>query len=91
VGVEYRKKNGNGTARRAGTVQQITVARPGDTWSEGVEQPTPRIEFQRDDGQRMHVEPDGLYTVGSHAPYVGSVVRLTTSTTSTVETPEGDK
>lgn len=90
VGVEYRQKNGNGTARKAGTVEQIEVERPDDTWGEGVEQPTPRIVFQRDDGQQMYVEPDGLYTVGSHAPYVGAVVSLTTSTTSTVEQPEGD-
>jgi len=90
IGVEYRKKNGNGTARKAGTVTQVEVERPDDTWGEGVEQPTPRIVFQRDDGQRMYVEPDGLYTVGSHAPYVGAVVALTTSTTSTLEVPEGD-
>jgi len=88
VGVEYRQKNGNGTSRYAGTVQQIEVERPGDTWGEGVEQPTPRIVFTRDDGQRMYVEPDGLYTANSHAPYVGAVVSLTTSTTSTVDLPE---
>ena len=89
VGVEYRQKNGNGTSRYAGTVQQIEVERPGDTWGGGVERPTPRIVFQRDDGQRMYVEPDGLYTANSHAPYVGAVVSLTTSTTSTLDLHEG--
>jgi hypothetical protein len=90
VGVEYRQKNGNGTSRYAGTVEQIMVERPDDTWSDGVEQPTPRIVFRRDDGQQMIVEPDGLYTAESHAPYVGGVVSLTTSTTSTVELPEAE-
>ncbi len=88
VGVEYRKKNGNGTARKAGTVEQVTVERPEDHFGQGVGQPEVRVVFQRDDGQRMYVEQDGLYTVGSHAPYVGSVVALTTSTTSTVASPE---
>lgn len=89
VGVEYRKKNGNGTARKAGTVEQIRVARPGE-WGEDAEHPTPRIVFRRDDGQRMYVEPEGLYTANSHAPYVGAVASLTTSTTSTVALPEAE-
>lgn len=88
LGVEYRKKNGNGTARKAGTVEQIEVERPEDHFGQGVGTTTPRIVFRRDDGQQMYVEPDGLYTAGSHAPFVGSVVALTTSTTSTVPSPE---
>jgi hypothetical protein len=64
-------------------VERVRVERP-DTGC-----PVPRIVFTRDDGQRMYVDPDGLYTVNSHAPYVGSVVRLTTSTTSTVECERG--
>lgn len=47
----------------------------------------PRITFQRDDGQLMYVEPDGLYTSGSHAPFVGHVQRLTVSTTATTALP----
>ena len=88
VGVEYRKKNGQGTARKAGTVERVEVNRPDSEFDVEAGHPVPRIVFQRDDGQRMYVEPDGLYTVGSHAPYVGATVALTTSTTSTVEVPE---
>lgn len=88
VGVEYRKKNGRGTARKAGTVERVEVERPDEQFGREVGQPVPRIVFTRDDGQRMYVEPDGLYTCGSHAPYVGATVALTTSTTSTVDVPE---
>lgn len=89
VGVEYRQKNGNGTSRKAGEVERIEVQQPAEHFGRTTGQPTPRIVFRRDDGQQMYVEPDGLYTSGSHAPYVGSVVALSTSTTSTVAAPEG--
>lgn len=88
LGVEYQKKNGNGTARKAGTVERVEMERPAEKFGRDVGHAVPRIVFTRDDGQRMYVEPDGLYTVGSHAPYVGATVALTTSTTSTVATPE---
>lgn len=87
VGVEYRQKNGNGTSRYAGTVEQVRVDRP-EGWGSEAVRPTPRITFRRDDGQRMWVEPEGLHTQGSHAPFVGDVVSLTTSTTNTVDLPE---
>lgn len=88
LGVEYRQKNGNGTSRYAGTVERVEVERPEQHFGQDVGQPEVRVVFQRDDGQRMYVTPEGLYTVGSHAPYVGSPVTLTTSTTNTVALPE---
>ncbi len=88
LGVEYRQKNGNGTSRYAGTVERVEVERPEQHFGQDVGQPEVRVVFQRDDGQRMYVTPEGLYTSGSHAPYVGSPVTLTTSTSNTVALPE---
>lgn len=81
IGVEYEQKNHEGTNRKAGTVCRVTLTR--DERGRQV----PRITFQRDDGQLMYVEPDGLYTSGSHAPFVGHVQRLTVSTTATTALP----
>lgn len=69
VEVEYAQKNGNGTNSKSG--------RADGTWDE-----QDALTFTRDDGQRMYVKTDefgdtGLFTAGSHAPFVGSVVEVT--------------
>lgn len=69
VEVEYAQKNGNGTNSKTG--------RADGTWEE-----QDALTFTRDDGQRMYVKTDefgdtGLFTAGSHAPFVGSVVEVT--------------
>jgi len=69
VEVEYAQKNGNGTNSKTG--------RADGTWEE-----QDALTFTRDDGQRMYVKTDefgdtALFTAGSHAPFVGSVVEVT--------------
>jgi hypothetical protein len=72
IEVEYVPKNhlredDPKTLTKSGTVVRV----------HGREADRLRITFERDDGQRMWVDDEGLHTVGSHAPFVGKVVRLT--------------
>lgn len=69
IRVEYLQKNGAGSNAKEGVV---TVS---DDGSDRVE---PAVMFRRDDDQLMKLRPDdygtlGLYTAGSHAPFVGDV------------------
>ena len=69
VEVVYEQKNGEGENEKAGNVV--------DVWEdEGV------LRFVREDAQAMYVKADefgevGLFTAGSHAPFVGNVVEVT--------------
>lgn len=83
ITVRYSMKNGNGTATKRGTVtrkDKIGTTLRSSVW-------TAIIEFERDDdGHTMWIQDDrgdeqvfsegGLYTAGSHAPYVGEVLRV---------------
>lgn len=67
VVVHYYGKNNGNELSKEGEVGQVRDE---------------RMTFQRDDGQRMFVQPDkhddepGLFTAGSHAPYVGEVYEV---------------
>lgn len=67
VTVAYEQKNGNGEATKAGTVARGTAV------------DDDRVAFVRDDDHWMYVTEDGLFTTGSHHPYVGRVAEVRVS------------
>lgn len=85
VTVQYNKKTGTGKSSKSG---QVIFASDPDHVSEHEINPSndrwdhaPILSFKRDDGQTMNVRFDrnhdvALFTLGSHAPFVGPVVSI---------------
>lgn len=78
ITVEYQQKNGEGVSEKAGEVIDVT-------YDAGYEE-EPKVVFRRhDDNHFMYVQFDdygqaGLYTGGSHAPFVGAIEAVTVHT-----------
>lgn len=61
VTVTYESKNSGSELTKSGVVSNVAET---------------RVSFRRDDDQLMFVTSDGLFTAGSHFPFVGEVVAI---------------